>query len=91
MKYLNNKIRLYRNKAGLLRGAYEHNVQRLWNTVPDLYRKIADIKVVLVVTQCVYLATSSTPRPRSNLTRPAADVFILHYATKSAGHSVQII
>lgn len=53
MKYLNNKIRLYRKKAGLLRGAYEHNVQRLWNTVPDLYRKIADIKVVLVVTQCV--------------------------------------
>lgn len=53
MKYLNNKIRLYRNKAGLSMGMYEHNVQGLWNTVPDLYRKIADIKVVLVVTQCV--------------------------------------
>lgn len=29
MKYLNNKIRLYRNKAGLLRGMYEYDVQRL--------------------------------------------------------------
>lgn len=29
MKYLNNKIRLYRNKAGLSMGMYEHNVQGL--------------------------------------------------------------
>lgn len=29
MKYLNNKIRLYRNKAGLSMGMYERNVQGL--------------------------------------------------------------